>query len=295
MSDRAIIVATIILGLASCSPGETSFNSEPSTASPTSEARPGEGTQLSIGTNDRNEEPPLAASDAEGEPVQPQAISLDRLMGSLDPRTDGEFTAIPASLASRQGLYGRKEAVDSLTRMADAARKDGVSLTVLSAFRSFSDQKRIWEDKWTGSTRVEGGRLPETVPDPARRARKILEYSSMPGTSRHHWGTDFDLNSLESEYFASGDGRRVYEWLTANAETFGFCQVYSPKGADRPEGYNEEEWHWSYMPLASQMLADYLTQISPERISGFKGSETAGAIDVVNRYVRGVNPACSDT
>ena len=49
------------------------------------------------------------------------------------------------------------------------------------------------------------------------------------------------------------------------------------------------------MPLASQMLADYLTQISPERISGFKGSETAGAIDVVNRYVRGVNPACSDT
>ncbi|MBU6318883.1 MAG: M15 family metallopeptidase [Alphaproteobacteria bacterium] len=292
MSARIILVAATLLGAASCSPGEVSFDPKPPPHAAAPKASPAQEAQLTVGDISQRETPPQPL-DGKEPSVEPEAMALEILMGSLDPRTDRDFSAVPASIASRQGLYGRKEAVDSLVRMAEAARTDGVNLTVVSAFRSFSDQKRIWEDKWTGSTRVEGGRLPDTVPDPSQRALKILEYSSMPGTSRHHWGTDFDLNSLESSYFARGDGRRVYEWLTVHARQFGFCQVYSPKGVDRPEGYNQEEWHWSYMPIASRMLGDYLTQISPSRISGFKGSETASDINVVNRYVRGVNPACS--
>jgi hypothetical protein len=220
-------------------------------------------------------------------------LSTAALMGALSPKEEAELIAIPAPLGSRAGLKGRREAVESLTRMAQAAKADGIELRVLSAFRSFEDQRRIWEDKWTGVTRVEGGRLPETVPDPERRALKILEYSSMPGTSRHHWGTEFDLNSLESRFFLSGEGRGIHEWLTAHGPQFGFCQVYSPKGPDRPNGYNTEEWHWSYMPLSSRFLSDYLSKVTPETIQGFKGSETARGIDVIGRYVQGVNPACA--
>ncbi len=36
--------------------------------------------------------------------------------------------------------------------------------------------------------------------------------------------------------------------LTANAAKFGFCQPYNVK-TDR-KGYNEEKWHWSFMPLS---------------------------------------------
>lgn len=66
-------------------------------------------------------------------------------------------------------------------------------------------------------------------------------YSSMPTTSRHHWGTDMDINSVEPEYFESGQGLLEYNWLKANAHKFGFCQPYSPKDdGSRTQGYNLE-------------------------------------------------------
>ncbi|MEP7210651.1 MAG: M15 family metallopeptidase, partial [Alphaproteobacteria bacterium] len=159
-------------------------------------------------------------------------------------------------------------------------------------FRSFNDQKRIWNDKWTGKTSVEGGKLPRTVPDPKTRAEKILEFSAMPGTSRHHWGTDFDLNDLSNGYFALGKGRVIHDWLTAYAAEYGFCQVYSPKGPDRQRGYNREDWHWSYLPVASRYLAAYPNVVGYERLTGFEGASTAKAIEVIPNYVQGINPDC---
>jgi len=79
------------------------------------------------------------------------------------------------------------------------------------------------------------------------------------GTSRHHWGTDIDLNSFNNKYFESGKGKKIYDWLTSNASSFGFCQPYTPKGDHRPHGYNEEKWHWSYQPV-SQDITDYAEQ-----------------------------------
>jgi zinc D-Ala-D-Ala carboxypeptidase len=237
---------------------------------------------------------PVPESSPASAPAEaPEAIwPVEMLMGDLSPVTTPGFKRVPAYLSSRDGMYGRDEAVDALIAMANAADKDGVKLTVVSAFRSFSDQTRIWEDKWTGKTRVEGGRLPETVPDPHARALKILEFSSMPGTSRHHWGTDFDLNNLNNAWFDSGEGKRVHDWLQANAATYGFCQPYSVKDAARPEGYSEERWHWSYRPLSAKMLAAYGAGVGPKRITGFAGSETAVGIDVIGKYVQGVNTAC---
>ena len=52
---------------------------------------------------------------------------------------------------------------------------------------------------------------------PFERALDLLRYSSMPGSSRHHWGTDVDVHSLDPETFEaekvpkcfSGFGRRL--------------------------------------------------------------------------------------
>jgi hypothetical protein len=47
----------------------------------------------------------------------------------------------------RPGLWGHKDAVDAFVRMAEDAEQNGYKLKIVSAFRSFSDQKQIWEDK----------------------------------------------------------------------------------------------------------------------------------------------------
>jgi LAS superfamily LD-carboxypeptidase LdcB len=110
----------------------------------------------------------------------------------------------------------------------------------------------------------------------------------MPGTSRHHWGTDIDLNSLENSYFEVGEGLKVYQWLLQHAHEFGFCQPYTSKATGRT-GYEEEKWHWSYTPLSVPLLQQYMNTITLEDISGFQGSETAAQLDVINTYVAGVH------
>lgn len=113
--------------------------------------------------------------------------------------------------------------------MHAAALKDSVQLVIISATRNFEAQKGIWEAKWTGERLVNDADISKTIPDPRQRALKILEYSSMPGSSRHHWGTDIDLNDLSDAHFQTGKGKKVYDWLRTHAQKFGFCQPYSKK------------------------------------------------------------------
>ena len=119
------------------------------------------------------------------------------------------------------------------------------------------------------------------------KAKDILTYSSMPGTSRHHWGTDIDLNSLENSYFESGEGLKVYDFLERCGSELGFSQVYTDKINGRT-GYEEEKWHWSFMPVSSVMLEEYNHLINNEDISGFDGSSSADSIKIISNYVNGI-------
>ena len=116
----------------------------------------------------------------------------------------------------------------------------------------------------------------------------------MPSTSRHHWGTDIDLNNLEPEYWTQGQGLKEYQWLLAHGHKYGFCQVYSEMGANRPYGYQEEKWHWSYLPISKLLTAAYAKKIIDSDIKGFAGSESAPMIEIVKKYVLGINPQCLD-
>jgi LAS superfamily LD-carboxypeptidase LdcB len=182
-------------------------------------------------------------------------------------------------------MYLRKETFEAFQKMFEAAQKDKISLKIISATRNFQQQKQIWEGKWT--------RFAKEAPGAEQRALKILEYSAMPGTSRHHWGTDVDLNDLNNPAFKTGGKyAETYEWLVKNAHLYGFCQPYTAKGPERPSGYEEERWHWSYMPLSGDFLTQYLQTIQNEMITGFKGSETALKIGAVEHYAAGINKSC---
>lgn len=242
--------------------------------------------------------PPKKAEQAIALPIAEKeaaefSFNLDYIMGKFEPAKHPDFTIIEAKYASRNGMYLRKEVYEAFQKMYNAAQKDGIQLVIKSATRNFYSQKQIWEGKWTGQRKIENGKdASKTYPNPTKRALKILEYSSMPGTSRHHWGTDIDMNNFTNEYFEKGKGLKEYEWLIANGATFGFCQPYTAKGTARPNGYNEEKWHWTYNPTAQLLTAQAKSQLKAKMISGFKGSDTAMEIDVVEQYVLGINKDC---
>jgi len=217
---------------------------------------------------------------------------VEYIMGKFDPTSDKDFIEIEIKHASRKGMYLRKDAYAAFIKMAEAAAKEGLVFKILSATRPFNHQKRIWEDKWNGRRQVGGNDLSKTMHNHEERAIKILEYSSMPGTSRHHWGTDIDINAFENSYFEKGKGKKEYDWLVANANRFGFCQPYTPKGKERPNGYNEEKWHWSYLPVALDLTKNAEAKMKDEMITGFDGSETATKIQVVKNYILGINKSC---
>ncbi len=219
-------------------------------------------------------------------------LSRDALLGKIEPSQDEGFSRIATKFTDKEGVYLRTSAYEDFVRMAEAAKEAGITLQIVSATRNFAAQKSIWEAKWNGQRKVDGMDLSQHIPNPKTRALKILEYSSMPGTSRHHWGTDIDLNNLNNTYFASGEGKKIYDWLLAHAREYGFCQVYTEQGEARPDGYQEEKWHWSYMPLASQFLNQYNEKVSYEDLGGFDGGQVVREIEAISKYVNGIAPPC---
>ena len=174
-------------------------------------------------------------------------LTKDFVLGKFDYKAHEQFTKVNSNHALKT-LYLNKQAYNAFVSMFNHAKTEGVSLKIMSGTRNFAEQKIIWERKWEKYNYLAS----------IERTQKILEYSSMPSTSRHHWGTDIDLNSFTNSYFETEQGARVYKWLIKNANNYGFHQVYTEKPTGRT-GYNLERWHWSYLPLASIYLNFYKT------------------------------------
>jgi len=215
--------------------------------------------------------------------VYGEEISKEELLGQINPDSHSSFSLVPQKYASKSGIYLRTEVLLSFKDLHDAAIDEGLEIKILSGTRSFSYQQSIWERKWE-KPRYMGW-------DALDKALDILTYSSMPGTSRHHWGTDIDLNAFENEYFESGEGLEVYEFLNRCASTFGFQQVYTSKETTQSprSGYEEEKWHWSYMPSSIPILNAYNELISTEDIQGFQGASQAESVKIIQNYVNGIS------
>ncbi|WP_439153223.1 M15 family metallopeptidase [Winogradskyella sp.] len=199
------------------------------------------------------------------------------ILGKFNYRNNPTFIKVEPKYTSKE-IYLKKEVSDAFIMMSEVAKIDGVSLKIISGTRNFYEQKAIWERKWKKYNTL----------NKSNRAKKILVYSSMPSTSRHHWGTDIDLNSLNNSYFNTVKGKATYNWLKTHANRFGFYQVYTNKTNGRT-GYNEEKWHWSYLPLASKYLSYYNDNVKASDISGFKGSEIAEQLKIIEDYVNGIS------
>ncbi len=215
--------------------------------------------------------------------------------GRFDPAKHSDFINLKKSgIPCSDDLYLRKETVEALKLLLNDFKKDNpkIKIQIQSATRNFYSQKKIWDEKWKGKRKITGLEDITKITDPLNRSLKILEYSSMPGTSRHHWGTDFDINTLNNQYYEKGEGKIIYQWLKKNASKYGFAQPYT---AGRTDGYKEERWHWSYVPLSKQFLENWnnIYQEDPSHFSRkgiFEGSDKSGHISPI--YVNSINPDC---
>ena len=196
----------------------------------------------------------------------------------------------------KTSVYLHKDTVAAFSRMIAAFEKEKnfpvkQHIYITSGFRSYEKQKEIWEGKFSGkrSMRVAvKGKTTEEINN------LILEFSSAPGTSRHHWGTDFDINILQNSYYQKGGrGQYIYQWLADNAAKYGFCQPYNSYELRNNKGYREERWHWSYKPVASSLTKKWieLWQKGEMDFQGkFMGSDSLGNKPL--EYVQSVNQSC---
>ena len=210
-----------------------------------------------------------------------EKIEKNILLGKFDYKKDSNFSIVSSKYSSKT-IYLRKEVLQKFDQMYAAALKDGIKLVIISGTRSFNHQKYIWDRKWAKNI---------LKMDSISAVKEIMKYSSMPSTSRHHWGTDIDLNSLENSYFEKGEGKKIFDWLVANAFKYGFHMTYDNQEETKRTGYKMEKWHWSYMPISKQFLIQFNEYIKCENISSFKGSKFAchPKVDVIKNFVNGIN------
>lgn len=147
-------------------------------------------------------------------------------------REPQQLVSIGMDVHERERFLARP-AARAWFRMQHAAAKDGVTLEVVSAFRSIEYQCGIIERKLARGQCIDD----------------ILAVSAAPGYSEHHSGRALDLTcpgyaALEEEF----EDSPAFAWLTRNAGSFSFSLSY-PRG--NKHGIAYEPWHWCWHKAGS--------------------------------------------
>lgn len=162
--------------------------------------------------------------------------------------------------------------------MRREALRAGIDLRPVSAFRDFRRQLSIWNAKFAAEKPVydaAGTVLDVLRLSSAERVEAILRWSAIPGASRHHWGSDFDLidaNAIApgysvqlcaAEFSADGPFGRLSDWLDMHAARFGFFCPY--RGV--LSGVQAEPWHYSFAPVAEPARRSLQPSVLQEALS----------------------------
>lgn len=129
-----------------------------------------------------------------------------------------EYLLIPEAAAAWRGLKA-------------AAMEDGISVSIVSAFRSIERQLEIIRGKLSHGHKLE----------------EVLTVLAPPGYSEHHTGRAVDLGTEGAQPLDLAFAETpAFHWLTRRAQEFQFHLSY-PRG--NPNGYQFEPWHWCYSAI----------------------------------------------
>ena len=174
-----------------------------------------------------------------------QKIDLDILQGKTTRHLVGDTVLL------------EKETFKAFEKMRNAAMRDGIKIKIISGHRDFERQTLIWNSKFIKFTK-------ELKLKPDEAINEIIRFSTIPGTSRHHWGTEIDIidedfknenNPLISEKYESGGiFNKLKKWMDLNSEKFGFYLTYT--NDEQRKGFEYEPWHYSYKPISKNLLKE---------------------------------------
>lgn len=224
----------------------------------------------------------------------PSELSARQLTG----QDDSHLVTLP------DGHRLQAEVADAFAKLQTDARGAGFELAIASSFRSYERQLAIWNGKASGERPVyddEDRRVALSNMSPAEQLHAILRFSAIPGTSRHHWGTDLDVYdaaavpagyevqlSLE-EVSTGGPFDALHNWLDARMaadESHGFFRPY----ANDRGGVSPERWHLSYAPLSQACVGQLDTDMlcacwgaGGELL--LRGEVESALADIVARYL----------
>lgn len=125
----------------------------------------------------------------------------------------------------------RKEAANALKKMYDDGLALGYHLVLNSGYRSYQDQKALYDEYFRIYDEVTASGL-----------------VSIPGSSEHQLGLGVDLTSqsvIDKEKLVFGDTDE-YKWVVKNAHLYGFIMRY-PKERSSQTGTLNEPWHLRYV------------------------------------------------
>lgn len=153
---------------------------------------------------------------------------------------------VPSGLVSvsraniQGGGYVRRSIIGDLAAMASAARKADASLRVVSAYRSWSQQRSLYQRE-IDQYGLKVGR----------------ESVARPGHSEHQLGTTLDFTSGGSSKkpwaYSDWAQTKAGAWIKANGWRYGFLLSY-PDGKKGVTCYRHEPWHYRY--VGREMAAD---------------------------------------
>ncbi len=191
-------------------------------------------------------------------------------------------------------------------RLASDAEQRGFGLHAASGYRSFERQAGIWNAKLSGQRPVlddQGAAIDLEPLTLKERVFAVLRWSALPGTSRHHWGTDFDiydktalsggkLQLTVDETEAGGPFFEMYCWLDSYLDDSGLS-LSRPYLIDHG-GIAKEPWHISHTPLAQEyeklLTIELLREIIDASDLMFKETILANLEEIFHRFIlnRGV-------
>ncbi len=152
------------------------------------------------------------------------------LPDNYDKNVRASLVTIDATLRNNNYVTDiHKDVYPFITAMVKAAQADGVNLKVWSPFRSYGDQRVLFENQ---VNRVNG--------DEDKAATVVAR----PGTSEHNTGLCADFNMADDKF----ESTPMYTWMTENAEDYGFILRY-PKDKTDITGVIYESWHWRFVGI----------------------------------------------
>lgn len=145
--------------------------------------------------------------------------------------------------------------------MVSAAKQDGVSLWVVSGYRSYSKQNRLYNNRVARSKEENPSFTQEEAE--ADAARNVAR----PGTSEHQIGLAIDFNSVETSFADTKAGK----WLKSHAAEYGFILRYEEDKQSITK-ISYEPWHYRYVGAKHALTMQEKDMCLEEYIDWLKGN-----------------------